>query len=87
MALTADEKRRASTQFTKVAYKKLNITAHVDIPEIEAAAEAIFDYLSTAEVQTAINNQFPTEFKDNASGPEKAIMLAVAALLIAGEIP
>ena len=56
MALTASEKTRAAKQFVRVAYNKLNITASVDVPEIEAAAEAIYDYLNSGAVQTAINN-------------------------------
>jgi hypothetical protein len=87
MPLSADEKRRAAKYLIRTAYKKLNITASVDVLAIEAAAEAIYDYLNGAGVQAAINNEFPEPFKSDASAAEKAIIVAVAALHIAGELP
>lgn len=87
MPLTTDEKRKAAKYFIRTAYKKLGITASVSAPDIEAAAENIADYLGGASVQTAIDNQFPEPFKSSASPSEKAIIVGVAALYLAGELP
>lgn len=87
MALTAEEKHRLSKQFVRIAYKKNNRVATVDVPAILAAAEAIHTHLSSAAIQTAINNQFPEPFKSNTGLPEKAFIVAAVASFLAGELP
>lgn len=85
--MTPEEKRKAARQYILWAYRKLGLTANVDVPSIEAAIDALVAYLQQPGVQTAINDELPEPYKSDAVQAEKAVALAVAALFLGTLLP
>lgn len=82
MPLTTQQTVEAGRVFADRAFARLNNTANLNTDDIHAAIGAQVAFIE-ANV-TAINNAFPEPFKGTATLPFKRLIVALAAMKLAG---
>lgn len=80
MPLTTQQRNRIKRQYIRIVFQ--NATADLTTTDIEAAADAMEDFIVSNSA--AINTALPEPFKSAASTPQKRLLVALVACEIAG---
>lgn len=80
MPITIESKRKAAREYVRRVFR--NNTANLNKDDIETAIDDLVAFIE-ANV-SAINNAFPEPFKSTATVPQKRLVLALAAIELAG---
>lgn len=81
-ALTEPERVHGAREWIRQAFERLAGTATLTTPQIKAAFDAADDWADANA--TAYNNALPTAFRNTATAPQKALLLAYVCMKRAG---
>lgn len=76
--LSASEKRDIAMKYVKRAYKELNVTADLDLPQLLAAIQPTETWIE--DNQGSFNTVLPNPFKTTATLQQKTLLFCYVAM-------